>query len=334
MKHLLPNVPKYFKANLHAHSTVSDGQLTPEQVKEEYKRRGYSILALTDHEICFAHPELDDEDFLTLTSYELMTYDDQPRMNSKTYHLNLIAKDPNNRWQFHYPNLRPYIAKVADQLIYDEPMVRTYDLDETNAIIAKANEKGFLVTYNHPVWSQQNGSDYLGLKGIWAAEVFNYDSYLSGYEEDMSQCYQELLKEGLKIFPIASDDSHRRDDIGGGWVMVGAEELSYGAVIAALEKGDFYASTGPEIHSLTLEDNKVTVTCSEAANINFVTHGRLAKRVFPKDGEKLTEATFDLTPWLERITGDWQENAFFRICVTDASGKKAYTRAYFQKDLT
>ena len=226
MKYLLPSVPKYFKANLHAHSTISDGKLSPEQVKEEYKRRGYSILALTDHELCFDHPELNDDDFLTLTSYELMTYDDAPRMNSKTYHLNLIAKDPNNRWQFHHPNLRSYVTKYADQLIYDEPMVRTYDLDEINRIIAKANDKGFLVTYNHPVWSLQDGRDYLGLKGLWAAEVFNYGSYLSGYEEDMSQCYQELLKEGLPLFPVAADDSHRYDDIGGVWIMVGAKELS------------------------------------------------------------------------------------------------------------
>ena len=31
MKHLLPPVPKYFKASLHTHSTVSDGRMTPEE---------------------------------------------------------------------------------------------------------------------------------------------------------------------------------------------------------------------------------------------------------------------------------------------------------------
>lgn len=332
MKHLLPNVKKYYKTNLHAHSNISDGALDPQEVKAEYKRRGYSILALTDHEICFSHPELNDEDFLTLTSYELMTYDNNPRMTSKTYHLNIIAKDPNNRWQFHHPGLRPYIAKVADQLIYDEPMVRTYDLDEINSIIAKANEKGFLVIYNHPVWSQQDARDYRELKGIFAAEIFNYDCYLSGYEEDMSQCYQELLKEGLHIFPVASDDSHRRDDIGGGWIMLGAKQLEYSSVIEALEKGDFYASTGPEIHSLTLDGTKLTVQCSEAATVNLVTHGRHAQRKFPEDGTAMTQATFDLASWKKQISEDWQDKAFFRICVTDPTGKKAFSRAYWLKD--
>lgn len=333
MKHLLPAVDTYYKANLHAHSTVSDGKLTAEQVKEEYKRRGYSILALTDHELCFAHPELNDESFLTLTSYELMTYDKNPRMNSKTYHLNLIAKNPNNRWQFHHPGLRPYIEKYADQLIYDEAMIRTYDLNEINSIIAKANEKGFLVTYNHPVWSLQDGRDYLGLKGLWAAEVFNYGSYLSGFDEDMSQCYQELLKQGNFLFPVAADDSHNYADIGGGWVMVGAKALSYDAVIEALEKGDFYASTGPEIRSLKVDGDTITITCSEAANINLVTHGRLCKRVFPKDGQPLTSAEFDISRWKAQITEDWQDKAFFRICVTDGSGRKAWTRGYRLSDL-
>lgn len=333
MKHLLPAVEKYYKANLHTHSNISDGVMSPEEVKAAYKAKGYSILALTDHEICFSHPELNDEDFLTLTSYELMTYDANPRMNSKTYHLNMIAKEPNNRWQFHHPNLRPYIAKVADQLIYDEPMVRTYDLNEINEIIAKANKKGFLVTYNHPVWSLQNGEDYLALKGLWAVEVYNNGCYLSGFDEDMNQVYQSLLCKRNHLFPVAADDAHRIREVGGGWVMVGARELTYPAVIEALEKGDFYASIGPEIHSLCVEGTTLKITCSPAANINLVSHGRFAKRVFATDGEPLTEAEFDLSFWLDHITEDWQEDAFFRICVTDATGKKAWTRAYWPKDI-
>lgn len=334
MKYLLPNLKKYHKACLHAHSNISDGKLSPEEVKAEYKKKGYSILALTDHELCFAHPELNDEEFLTLTGYELMVYDEAPRMNVKTYHLNMIAKEADNRWQFYQSGLRPYMDKFSpDQLVFDSPQVYRYDLGEINRIIAKANEKGFLVLYNHPVWSLQDGRDYRELVGIWGVEVFNYGSYKCGFEEDMSQCYQELLKAGIPVVPVASDDSHRYDDIGGGWVMVGAERLAYGDVINALEKGDFYATAGPEIHSLTVDGDKVRILCSEAGNINFVTHGRLADRVFPREGKPLTEAEFDLSQWKEKITEDWKEKAFFRICVTDKTGKKAYTRAYRLRDL-
>ena len=41
---------KFYKANLHAHSTQSDGRQTPEELKARYKENGYSIFALSDHD--------------------------------------------------------------------------------------------------------------------------------------------------------------------------------------------------------------------------------------------------------------------------------------------
>jgi hypothetical protein len=40
------------QANLHTHTTQSDGRLTPNQVIDEYRKRGYTILCLTDHNLC------------------------------------------------------------------------------------------------------------------------------------------------------------------------------------------------------------------------------------------------------------------------------------------
>ena len=42
---LLPKDLTYYKANLHSHSTLSDGCVTPEEMKAAYKEKGYSILA-------------------------------------------------------------------------------------------------------------------------------------------------------------------------------------------------------------------------------------------------------------------------------------------------
>ncbi|MBO5837873.1 MAG: PHP domain-containing protein, partial [Oscillospiraceae bacterium] len=71
MKYLLPNVPKFYKANLHTHTTCSDGVLTPEQVRDAYKEKGYSILAITDHSYIANHQHLNQEDFLMLTGVEV-----------------------------------------------------------------------------------------------------------------------------------------------------------------------------------------------------------------------------------------------------------------------
>ena len=57
-KYLLPHNTKFYKANIHAHSTVSDGALTPAELKQAYKEHGYSILSITDHFKLADHSEL------------------------------------------------------------------------------------------------------------------------------------------------------------------------------------------------------------------------------------------------------------------------------------
>ena len=70
-KYLLPKTKGCYKANLHMHTTVSDGRMTPEETKQVYLAQGYSIVAFTDHEIIVKHNELSDDRFLALTSCEV-----------------------------------------------------------------------------------------------------------------------------------------------------------------------------------------------------------------------------------------------------------------------
>ena len=59
MKHwILPEEGGAFKANLHCHSTVSDGRLTVGEIKAYYMQHGYSVVAFTDHDVLVPHPEL------------------------------------------------------------------------------------------------------------------------------------------------------------------------------------------------------------------------------------------------------------------------------------
>ena len=45
-------------ANLHSHSTHSDGVYTPEELARIAKDEGYTALAITDHDVATAYPEL------------------------------------------------------------------------------------------------------------------------------------------------------------------------------------------------------------------------------------------------------------------------------------
>ena len=52
MKHyLIPENGQFYKANMHTHTTWSDGNLTPEEVRDLYRNAGYQIVAFSDHEV-------------------------------------------------------------------------------------------------------------------------------------------------------------------------------------------------------------------------------------------------------------------------------------------
>ena len=44
---LLNSKYNQYKANMHTHSTVSDGLKTPEELRDMYMEKGYSIIAYT-----------------------------------------------------------------------------------------------------------------------------------------------------------------------------------------------------------------------------------------------------------------------------------------------
>ena len=157
-KYLLPENGTFYKANLHCHSTVSDGKLSPEEMKAEYQKRGYSVIAYTDHKVMVPHPELTDENFVALTGTE---YDFDNETEENPYHvipvchICLIALDPDNVIQpcFSLPN-RYYDEIMASNdprytVTYDksEPLwTREYTPENINSIMKHAREKGFFVT--------------------------------------------------------------------------------------------------------------------------------------------------------------------------------------------
>ena len=96
-KYLLPQSGSFYKANLHCHSTFSDGEWTPEEIKENYKKQGYSVVAFTDHNLYLSHQELSDEEFLALNGVEININDENhPSKYAKTCHICMIAVEPDN----------------------------------------------------------------------------------------------------------------------------------------------------------------------------------------------------------------------------------------------
>ena len=49
--HGFKNCGNWYKGNIHSHTTVSDGMLTPEQSVKLYKDNGYHFLCFSEHDI-------------------------------------------------------------------------------------------------------------------------------------------------------------------------------------------------------------------------------------------------------------------------------------------
>lgn len=336
IRYLLPEKGNFYKANLHCHTTMSDGEGTPEEVKETYKKAGYSIIAFTDHDVLLSHQDLTDESFLALNGFEFAVGEFNKHWDlTKCCHLNLIALDENNliqpawhRTEYLYGSNRFQRDKVKfDPNVPD--FLRCYSAECVNDVIRLGKEHGFFVTYNHPAWSLENYEQYSKYVGMDALEIINTSSCNQGYFDVNPTQYDDLLRQGKHIFCVAGDDNHSqapvddpRCDRFGGFTMFKAPELTYKAIASALVKGEFYASEGPEIKALWYDDETkiLHVETSEAVRITCTTaarRGRIADR--SKVGGTVCSADFKLD----------QLDGYARVTVRDVNGKCAFSNAFW-----
>ena len=251
-KYLFQNNKNIYKANLHCHTTVSDGNLTPEQIKEIYKAKGYSIIAFTDHDTLQNQSHLNDDSFLAINSCEVGLSPSTPDEfygKDKVYHFNLYSTDPN-------------AAATPPPLQMDYS-----DISAINQYIKERNDEGYLVCYNHPYWSLQTYADYSGLKGCFAMEIYNHGCEVGdGYYGYHPQVYDEMLRCNNRLYCFSTDDNHNSPNLNypdkdsfGGFVMINSGSLDYMEIMDSLKEGDFYSSQGPELYEISIEDNKLRV---------------------------------------------------------------------------
>ncbi len=298
---LLPENGNLYKANLHCHSTISDGKFKPEELKKMYMEKGYHAIAYTDHQVCVPHPELTDENFVALTGLEIAF----GIRKATSVHVCGIARNP-----------------MAELEILNEPMD---DMEKINAGIARLNESNYITTLNHPRWSGMSASDIAAIGNVANMEVLNgYELIQDGYG-DSSACYEFELRRGRKVRPLATDDSHTMSLPGApgyeyfqGFTVLKAPELSYQALINALDAGAFFASTGPMFKNLWLDNGVLHVECSPVCGVYV--HGQLySHRATVLEGSDCIEV-------VDIPVGDVFANSdYLFVQIVDTKGKRAWS---------
>lgn len=336
--YLLPEKGNYYKANLHSHSTLSDGKWTVEEMKKNYMAEGYSVIAFTDHQVFINHNDLSDGDFLALNGYEVdIPEEDKPWDEyTKTCHFCLIALDKDRTVQniYHDSIFIDRNVDKADIARDREPIVRRYDPELISEIMEEARADGFFVTYNHPVWSLEDSGDYLNYHGMHALEIINYGGIAAGYDDKAAYIYDIMLRAGKNIYCVAGDDNHNnfptnhpRCDSFGGFTMIKAESLEYSSVTKAMLDGHMYASEGPLIYDLyyDTEDGRVHIKTSEAVKVVMSLGARYGStKTALRKGETITETSFSLKR---------RDDEIVRFVVRDAQGREAFTHAYRVGDI-
>lgn len=314
---LLKTNGKFYKANLHCHTTLSDGKMTPLQVKEYYLKNGYSIVAFTDHSKYAWYPELLSEDFIPIAGFEAawtcLDPDNAP-LKFKLCHINFLAGDPEN-------------AVVL-------PENHAYDIGAINRYIKEMKKLGWVCTLNHPGWSLQTSEEINALQNLDGFEVYNHGSQVNDNNGESQGYWARYLNNGSKAFAVAADDNHigydengeisPGDNTLGGYIMVSMPSLTYDNFIDAFKNGRFYASTGVEIKELYIDEeaDELVLSCSPVRQVIVKgVHTVPAIRLNGR-GNDYTFARIPLKPIREK-------EPFFRLELRTCEGKTAYSQPYY-----
>jgi len=291
---------KFYRGNLHTHSTESDGVLSPKEVCRRYQAEGYDFIALTDHFVgLFDYPITDttpfhNDSFTTILGAELHT---GTMENGHLWHI-VAAGLPRDFTPPDAPHFRPVKGS-----------------ENAASIAQRARDAGAFVFIAHPHWSGMTEADALTITAAHAVEIYNHGCIVDNDRGEGFLTLEHLLNGGRHLNLVATDDAHfNTPDYFGGWVMVKSTQNTPEALLAALINGEFYASTGPLINDIRFSDEGIKVDCSSAATI--IVQGKGTSMV-TLHGSSMTTAQLSLerlgnSPWL-------------RVTVIDRAGKRAWS---------
>jgi hypothetical protein len=290
---------KWLRCALHAHTTRSDGELSPDELVSLYERAGFDVLAITDH---WVRTEARSTDrLLVIPSSELSCL--LPGETDGHLLAYGIDEDP-----LEFVRTRPDLAAAS----------------------AWVGEHGGVAYLAHPYWTGAPASGLSLGDGVAGLEVYNAGCELEVGRGLSTVHWDDLLERGGRYFGIATDDSHHADfDSGFAWVWARVAERSQAAVLDALATGSFYSSAGPLVHELHVENGSVEVLCSPCHRVTLCTSPRRGSSVsagrfgYRYAGEILSEVD-DEEITCARL--EWPAGSLYgRLELVDSRGRKAWT---------
>lgn len=260
----------------YAFTITEDGFLTEERVDMIRERFGADWVVLQERAgreqmVLKTHDELseyfnEDEKFLMITAEEITTVRGSPHVNAVNLREN-IPGEPGAVATL----LNRYLDAVHEQSQeYGVPMIAHVnhlnwsDAVTTEQMLEARRLRHFEVYNGHPGVRQWGDID----RGIPSNDR-HWDVILSLRMRDEPE---------FILYGLATDDSHRyfewgvgHVNPGRGWVMVRATALDEDIITDALDRGDFYSSTGVTLHDVIVDDDGYRLLIDAEEGVEYTT---------------------------------------------------------------
>lgn len=270
----------WLKGNFHTHTTRSDGMQSPQETVDAYAALGYDFLGLSDHDTT---PDLDG---LNARGMILVPVSEVSGASAHVLALGVTGTVP--AWQ-------------AQQATLDA--------------IRKADGLSVLC---HPDWGDQYDhytiGQMLNLQNYAGIEIYN-----GGVEDEAGNActadkWDRVLSEDRRVWGLASDDAHVPMGQGRGWCVAQASDRSLAALLDAMRRGSFYASTGVSIERIEQDGTRLRIHASNADGIAAI--GACSRRL----------------AWAERSVLEFDVDActspYVRFECFGRAGRKAWTQPF------
>jgi hypothetical protein len=321
----------WLKGDFHAHSTLSDGVLTPRRFIDEAERERLDFFAITDHNT-WSYPHFADSDeVLVIAGIEVtMPYG----------HFNVFSAEGDE------PD---WVGGLGAPAFVERD---TAQRGQASALVETVARQGLRASINHPLLYPWEWTDPdVPLAGFRYLEVWNDPTWPENRLANPAalDMWTRWLNDGVRITAVGGSDFHdpekvlRHDGVAVDGHRVGiprtyvyATARTPEAILAAVDAGRVYVTMGPTIE-FAVDTPSRTVMAGErlgpVENPIWIAartwgEGELEIRVV-HDGATVAAAS-GANPVIEhRIDTEPTEESWIRIDVHDPDGVLAFTNPVF-----
>lgn len=281
---------KWYKGNLHMHTSLSDGDLTPQEAMDLYIENGYDFISITDH----------------WTYYYDETYKDLTVLAGDEYHVGKVVTDG--------------LVHILGIGCETKPQVKWANNPTIREVVDAIHEGKGLAILAHPAWSLNDPDSIIRIGDYDGLEIYNS---ISGEPLNCSgRAYSGVIVDMLAArgydYPLfAHDDAHfyQYYDKCRSYILVNAESNSKEDLMKAIREKKFYSSQGPTFDIVEMRDGILHIECSPCQFVSVVSDC-VWSRKRNITGENIT--SFDYEP-VER-------DKYLRVEIRDKDGNWAWSQ--------